>query len=450
MPTQKTPSFLARLKPSQALALGFATVIAVGTILLMLPAASRSGESAGFLTALFTATSATCVTGLVVVDTWNQWTTFGQIVILALIQVGGLGFMTMTTLFAFIIGKRISLRERILIRESLNQFSLAGVVRLVRMVLVTTLAVEGFGAVLLSIRFIPEFGFGKGLYFGVFHAVSAFCNAGFDLMGDFKSFIDYVSDPFVTFVVAFLIIIGGIGFAVIADYHAHRDFRKLALHSKIVIVTTGALIIVGTAVIYLLERNNPETLGSLSPIGKFLASFFQAVTPRTAGFSTLPIGSMRDASLFFTILLMFIGASPGSTGGGIKTATFSVIVLTVWSIITGKQETEAFGRRIPRDVVARSLAILCTALALVVFDTLVLSVTEPQASLIQVLYEVVSAFGTVGLSTGITPSLSTIGRLVIILTMFAGRVGPFTLALALGERPQQAVLRYPEEKVVVG
>lgn len=440
------------LHPTQILVLGFAAVILIGALLLNLPIASQDGQSVGFVNAFFTATSAVCVTGLVVVDTLTHWTILGQIIILFLIQIGGLGFMTMSTLFALIVGKKITLKERLLIQEALNQFNVSGVVRLTKYILIMTVTIEGIGAVLLSTRFIPVYGLGKGIWYGIFHAISAFCNAGFDLIGNFRSLTPFVNDPLINLVVSVLIVLGGIGFVVILDVIQKKRFGKLSLHSKLAITMTIILIVIGFIGMLILEFNNPYTMAKLSFKGKFLSSIFHSITPRTAGFNTLPTDKLTMGSIFFTIVLMFIGGSSAGTAGGVKITTIGVIIATITSVIKGKDDTEAFKRRIPRSLVDRSLAIIGLATGLIILVTLILSVTEAGHTFIEVFFEVISAFGTVGLSLGLTPSLSTVGKLIIALTMFFGRVGPLTIFFAIAQRRQanKGVLRYPEEKIIVG
>ncbi|MGE5549214.1 MAG: TrkH family potassium uptake protein [Bacteroidota bacterium] len=442
-----------RLKPPQILVLGFAAVILCGAFLLTLPAASNDGRSLRFLDALFTATSAVCVTGLVVVDTAIQYTRFGQIVVMCLIQVGGLGFMTMSTLIALLIGKRISLHERLVMQEAYNQFSPAGLVRLARNVLLTTLVVEGTGAAILAARFAFDYPLGQSLYLGVFHAVSAFCNAGFDVMGrltgKFSNLTAYVADPFVSLTIGGLIVVGGIGFPVIQELYHYRRTRRLSLHSKLVLKITAALISVGAILILIFELSNPETMKPLGWGGRILGALFQSITPRTAGFNTLNIGAMRLGSLFLLTILMFIGASPSSTGGGIKTSTFGVLLATVLATIRGYDEVDIARRRLPKDLIFKALTITALAGALVTVVTFVLTFTE-KANFMQILFEVTSAFGTVGLSMGITPNLTDLARVLIILTMFIGRLGPLTVAVALGQRPRQGRVEYIEDRVMIG
>jgi trk system potassium uptake protein TrkH len=423
-------------------------VIATGTLLLSLPIASQSGQPVAVIDALFTATSATAVTGLVTVDTQTTYSLFGELVILTLIQTGGLGFMTLSTLVALLLGKRITLKERLVMQEAMNQLTVEGVVRLSKYVLIFTLFAEGLGALLLSIRFSSQMPLGQAIYFGIFHAVSAFCNAGFDLFS--RSLVDYRGDLLVNMVITLLIIFGGLGFSVVADIYTKRSWQRLSLHSKIVIRTTLLLIVTATVIIFLLEYTNTKSLAPL-PLGeKILASYFQAVTPRTAGFNTLVIGDLRPVTLLFITILMFIGASPGSTGGGIKTTTFAAIAVAVWTIIRGNVDIEVFGRRLPRGTVLKALAIAAVSLLLIVTVTGILLITE-QADLQMVLFEVTSAFGTVGLSMGLTPKLTVAGKLLITATMFTGRVGPLTLAFAIAQRlGRQGIKHYPEERIIVG
>lgn len=413
----------------------------------MLPVSSMPGNKTQYIDALFTATSATCVTGLITVLTSTHWTTTGKVIILLLIQIGGLGIMTASALFALLLGKKFSLKERLLMQEALGQFSLAGLVRLTKYILIITFLVEGTGAFLLFLRFISDMPVAQAAWFGVFHSISAFCNAGFDLFGN--SFESYVQDWPVNLIITSLIILGGIGFVVIVEtWQARGQWHNLSLHSKLAIITTVVLIVSGTLLIYLFEHDNPATLLHLRPDGKWLASYFHSVTPRTAGFNTLPTGRMLQPSLLLTIVLMFIGASPGGTGGGIKTTTFALILFTVHSIIRGQEPT--VGRRsIGHDLVGKSLAIAFLALALLTTVTLLLTVTEKH-DFLSLLFEATSAFGTVGLSMGITSELTSWGKAGLILLMFAGRLGPLTLAMALTQQKPKAKVHYPEAKIMVG
>lgn len=433
---------------------GFAVIILIGGLLLNLPVASRDGQSVGLVNSIFTSTSAVCVTGLVVVDTGTHWTVFGQVVIALLIQIGGLGFMTMSTLFALIVGRRITLKERLLIQESLNQFDLEGLVRLTKRIIIATFTIEFIGACLFALVFIPEYGLGKGIAFGLFHGISAFCNAGFDLMGGFRSLTPYVSNPIINITAMLLIIIGGLGFSVWIDMYElirTRSFSKISLHSKVVLTMTAFLIVTGAIFIFILEIGNPDTIRNLPVSGKILAPIFHSVTPRTAGFNTLDTAALTMPSKFLTIILMFIGGSPGSTAGGIKTATAAILLLTVISVVKGKEDAEIFERHLPKYLVYRALAITVISLSLIFFVTMALSITE-SADFMTVLFESTSAFGTVGLSLGITPNLSTPGRIIISIMMFAGRVGPLSLVLALAQRAvrNKNNVKYPEDRIMVG
>ena len=445
-----------KMEPTQIMVIGFAIVILIGAILLSMPISTQNGESIGFLDALFTSTSAVCVTGLIAVDTSTYWSFFGQLIIITLIQIGGLGFMTVTTLFSLIIKKRINLKERLLIQESLNQIDLSGLVKLTRYILLTTFFIEGTGALLLSTVFIPQFGILNGIWYSIFHAISAFCNAGFDLMGvvsgPFSSLTYYVNNFTITITISLLIILGGIGFPVILDVIRNKKLSKLTIHSKVVLFSTIVLIAFGMLFILLLEYNNPNTLGKLGFGGKILASLFQSITIRTAGFNTIDLAAMRESSIFVMIILMFIGASPASTGGGIKTTTIATLILTVKSFILEKQDIEVCKRRISETTVKKSLGIFLIGITIVVMGTLIISITDPDFSLLEVEFEVVSAIATVGLSIGGSPNLSVLGKIFIMLFMFMGRVGSLTIFMALASRgvKNNPPIRYPEGKIIVG
>lgn len=444
---ERPPLARLELNPAQTIIAGFATIILVGAVLLSLPISSADGRSTAFLTALFTSTSAVCVTGLVVVDTGTHYSLFGQIVILVLIQLGGLGYMTVATLMALIVGRRIGLRERIILQEAHNLYTMGGVVRFTRNVVLITAAIEFVGAVLLSLRFVPEMGVGRGVYAGIFHSVSAFNNAGFDIMGGFRSLTGYAADLPVNLIVAALIILGGLGFIVLSDLATHP--RRLSLHSRVVLTTSATLIGLGIGLILLLEYGNPKTLESLSPVQQVLAAFFQSVTPRTAGFNTIDIAQLREPTLMLLIALMFIGASPGGTGGGIKTTTFVAPMAVIISMLRGRTDPELLGRRLPPVVIYKAVTIALVAVAFVVTMGTALSFVE-RIDFVPALFEVTSGFGTVGLSTGITPQLSTAGRLLVMATIFIGRVGLLTVAFALTRRQQPMSYRYPEERILVG
>ena len=422
-------------------------VIAIGTILLNLPVASSTGNSIGFINALFTATSATCVTGLIVLDTGKDFSTFGQLVILILLQCGGLGIMTMSTMFAFLVGKRISLRHRLIMQESLNQFSIGGLVRLAKYILIFTAVIEIAGATILFFCWQRIYSPLQALYLAVFHSISAFCNAGFSLFSD--SIMRYKGDLVINLTFIILIILGGIGFLVLLELFQYGKNGTLSLHAKLALKISLILILIGFIIIFFVESNNPSTLGNLSFSEKIYGSIFQSVTSRTAGFNTIHIGSMLNPTLFLIIILMFIGASPGSTGGGVKTTTFGLLILYVWSSLKGKEEIQIFKRRISQDIIPKVLTVITLSLGLVITTTILLSYVEGE-DFIKVLFEVVSAFGTVGLSTGITSSLSIAGKIIIIITMFTGRIGPLGLALSLIQKREPEMIKYPEEKIMVG
>lgn len=437
------------LSPPQILVMGFALIILLGSVLLMLPISSTKGTTLPFVDALFTATSATCVTGLVVRDTGTYFSTFGQVVIVMLIQVGGLGFMTMATLFSLVLKRKISLRDRLLLQEAMNQNSMEGIVRLIRKVLMYSLVIESCAALIFAIRWSFDMPIGRALYYGVWHAVSMFNNAGFDLFGEYRSLTGYVADPIVNFVAMFLIVSGGIGFIVLSDIIEFRRHRRFSLHSKVVLSMTSALILIGAIVIFIFEFTNPRTLEPLGWSGKIWSSFFQSVTPRTAGANTLDIGALRQATQFFIIILMFIGASPSSTGGGIKTTTFTILVGAVASMIRGRSDLVLFRYRLTQERIFKAITLTMLSLFLVIAVAMVLSTTE-DASFLSILFETTSAFGTVGLTMGLTGKLTVIGKIIISLTMFAGRLGPLTLAYALGPKKGKELYRHPEGKMIIG
>ena len=435
------------LTPARFLATGFAFMIALGTFLLSLPFATTGKNS--FVDALFTATSAVCVTGLAVKDTGTFYTVFGQFVIMFLILGGALGFMTVATLIFVLLGKKITLKERLVIREALNTDSIQGLVHLIiiiaRMAAITIL----LGSLLLSIRFLPQFGWKKGLLFSFFHAISAFGNCGFDLFGNFQSLTSYAADYLVSGTISALFIFGGLGFTVVLDIFQRKKVIKYALHSRMVLIVTAFLLISATLFIFCLECNNPATLGGLSLGGKVFRAFFTAAAPRTAGFSVVPTAALSPGSLFFILILMFIGASPASTGGGIKTTTFALIAGTVRALLMGSDEVVFGGKRISPPLILKAFTITVISISLIIFVIFALTIVEEQPFL-DLTFEVFSAFGTVGLSTGITPQLSTTGKFLLILTMYAGRIGPLTLLYALTRRFKPSGIRYPEERILIG
>lgn len=443
------------LQPTRIIVLSFFLVILIGTLLLLLPAASKDGTSASFIEALFTATSAVCVTGLVVVDTFQHWTTFGQVVIISLIQIGGLGFITFVTFFSTLLGRKMRLKSMILAQESVNYFSLVGIMQLVKRIVIITLCIEATGALLLSTSFVPQYGL-KGFYLGAFHAVSAFCNAGFDLMsisgaGQFISLTQYNNDPVVIYTIASLIIIGGLGFVVWKDLYDYKKTKSLMLHTKLTLTITAVLIVLGAVLFYTFESENPVTMGKLDLAGKINASIFQSVTPRTAGYNTVNLDGMNDISKLLTVILMFIGAAPGSTGGGVKVTTIGILLFAIFSQLKGSDETIVFKRRVSFTTVYKALTIISlSALLVLVVSTIILVIEDKP--MINVLYEVTSAFGTVGLTTGLTPDLHYASKLLLILMMFIGRVGPvsFALALAVKSHKNDSDIIYPEGRVIVG
>ena len=437
-----------RFSPTQILSLGFVVIILVGTLLLSLPISTSKGTSISLIDALFQATSAICVTGLTVVNTAQDLSIFGQIITIILIQIGGLGFMTMATTVFLVAGKRITLRERLIMQEALNHFTIQGVVRLTKNIIATTFILEGIGAVLLAFRFIPMFGWVKGIYFSIFHSISAFCNAGFDLMGN--SLLDFSGDIIINFTIMALIILGGLGFSVIRDvYHYRHHFRKWHLHTKLVVLSTIILLLSGFLFFFIMEYDN--VLANFTLKDKIIASLFHSVTIRTAGFYSTPMGEITEASKFFIIILMFIGASPASTGGGIKTVTAMVIILTVKSVIEGKDDIEIFRRRIPYTIANRALAITVISLGFLVFVTIIFSIVEPYP-FIDLLFQTSSALGTVGIASFDNSKLSDISKLLTILCMYTGRVGPLTLTLAFAKRQSSNnnLIKYPEDQIMVG
>lgn len=432
------------------LVVGFAALILAGTVLLSLPIAAADGQPAPLVDALFTATSAVCVTGLVVRDTATAWSGFGQAVILLLIQLGGFGFATSATLLLALLGIRPTLRDRLACGMSLGEPGPGGVVRLLRRLAVLTLAIEAAGALALLPSGIAATGSVlHGLWWSVFHSVSAFNNAGFDVVGGFRSLTPYQRAPQVLLPIAALVILGGLSFAVLSDVARERRWGRLTLDSKVVLTMTGILLVVGTALIALFEWDNPRTLGTLDPPARLLNAFFQAVVPRTAGFNSVDVGRMNDETLFLTIGLMFVGGASGSFAGGIKVQSFAVLLLAVWTVLRGRPHVAAFGREVPSEFVFRAMAIALLAIALVFTSSLVISLVEP-FGLLPIWFESTSAFATVGLSMGITPELHTVSKVVLVVTMFAGRLGPLTLALALAERMRPEPIRYAHTAVALG
>jgi len=415
----------------------------------MLPISSATGQATSPIDAFFTATSAVCVTGLVVVDTGTYWSFFGQGVILALIQIGGFGFMTSATLLLLAFGRRIGLSERILIRESMGLTRLGGLVRLVKRMAIFTVTAEAIGGAVFYFRFAADNPAHTAFWKSMFHSISAFNNAGFDIFGNFQSLINYKGDPVVILFTAALIFLGGISFLVIADVIKVRSIVNLTLDSKLVLSTTVFLLSIGIAVMLLAEFYDPAAFASMSLPQKVLVASFQSVTARTAGFTTIPMVSLAQYALFTTMALMFIGGASGSTAGGIKVNTFGMLIATIWSTIRGREHAGVFGREFNTQQIYRAVAVIILALGLIALSVFLLSIHE-DFSFSSLLFETVSAFGTVGLSTGITPLLSTAGKLIITITMFVGRLGPLALTLALLQRQQTSMYRYPEETIRIG
>jgi len=447
------------IPPVRLIVVSFVIVILVGTFLLMLPICSRNGLPTAFIDSLFTATSATCVTGLVIFDTWTHWNVLGQAIILVLIQIGGLGVVTLTTGFSLLLRRKLGLRDLQLATENTSGDTM-DIVRLVKIIITFTFFCELTGAMLLMIRFVPQFGV-RGIWIGAFTAISAYCNAGFDILGFVMKnggLIPYVSDPFVCLVVGGLIVIGGIGFVVISDiYYArlHTRFHKLKplhlnFHSTLALGMSAILIVLGTILFFICENDN--TLRGMNLGTKLNASLFQSISPRTAGFSTIDIAKEHDFTKIITVVLMFIGASPAGTGGGIKTTTFLVLLATVLSVMRGEEETTIFHRRLDKFTVYRALSIFTVAALAILVTTGIILTADPHVNGIDALFEATSSFGTVGLTAGVTPTLSWISKLAVTLTMFIGRVGPVSLGLALtlhrGHRAVGSIL--PEGKIIVG
>lgn len=442
------------LNATRIVAGSFAAIILLGALLLNLPAASQSGESPGLLTCLFTATSSTCVTGLVLVDTATQWTFFGQVVILAMIQMGGLGFITVMTLFSLMIRRKIGLSERLILVSNFNLNNMNGVVRLVRYTLKWTFLFELGGALLLMTRFIPAYGWRDGIWFSVFHSVSAFCNAGFDLLGKgapFQSLTPFQGDPVVLLTIMALIVIGGLGFFVWSDIAHRKETGRVSLYTKIVLTMTVSLVVLGAAIVLAVEYHNPGTLGEMPLWKKIINALFQSVTFRTAGFGTIDQGALRDSSLALGCILMLIGGSSGSTAGGIKTGTVAVLALGLWTDLKGGGEVVIGGRSLSRRQQSNAMTLTMTAMLLFIAGSMFLSLFEglPYMS---AAFEVASALGTVGLTTGITPALSRVSRALIILLMYLGRVGILSISIAFAARRagMESKIKYPVTNVMIG
>ncbi|WP_413242619.1 TrkH family potassium uptake protein [Paenibacillus sp. 1P07SE] len=428
----------------------FFCLIWVGALLLMLPAASTAAGSIGLLDALFTATSAICVNGLVVLDTGSVFTTFGQVVIMVMIQIGGLGFMTLGVMVAIVLGKKIGLKQRLVIQQATNSSSAQGLVKLSIYMVMIAFAFEAIATLILTLRWQGDLGWGQAVYHGLFHSVSAFNNAGFALWSDSMS--AYIGDPVVNVTIVLLFIIGGLGYIVVVDILRKRSWRRLSLHSKVVLLGSGILFGAGFILLYLLESWNPATFGPLDTGEQLWAAFFQGATPRSSGFNTIDIGSMLTTSQFLIIILMFIGAASGGTGGGIKINTIIVLVLATVNTFRGRGQIHAFDRRIASDTVMRALAVVMSSLGVVLIVSLLLTISEGmlEEHFLEVLFEATSAFSTTGLSMGLTSELSPAGKIIVTVTMFAGRLGPLTLAYALAQKKRSSKIGYPEDHILIG
>ena len=442
-----------KLNATQIIAIGFAVIILLGAALLNLPAASRSGQSCGFFPALFTATSATCVTGLVLFDTYTQWSVFGQVVIITLIEIGGLGFMSAASTVVFLLRRKVGLRQKMVIAQALNLNDMDGVVKIQKLVLTGSLSIQGIGALILLLRFWPEYGFGRALAWGVFHSISAFCNAGFDLFGFIapgQSLIVFNDDPIICLTLMALVTIGGLGFLVWEELARVRKFKNFSVYTKLVLLMTGSILLIGTVVILLLEWNNPATFGNMPIWQKVMNAFFQTGTLRTAGFVTVDQAGLLDATKAFSILIMFIGGSSGSTAGGLKTVTILVLLLFVWAKARGKQSVHVFKRNIPGDKAVDAMTITFITALLSIFGAMVISATS-SASFLDAWYEAVSAICTVGLTAAGTAGLGVVSQCVIIAFMYFGRVGILTLSLGflMGNKAKDR-FQYADTNLLIG
>lgn len=441
------------LNPTRSIAVTFGIIILVGALLLMLPIASRDGVGCGFRPALFTATSATCVTGLVLYDTWTQWSGFGQTVILLLIQIGGLGFMSAAALVVFVFRKKVGLRQRMVITQALSLNEMADAIRIQKWVLGGSFAIEGFGALILTLRFWPEFGFAQAVSWGIFHAVTAFCNAGFDIFGSLtpgQSVAVWNHDPIVCITLMVLIVIGGLGFFVWEELVRVRKFRKFSIYTRLVLLTTAVLLLGGAVLMLILEWNNPQTLGQM-PVGqKILNGFFQSATLRTAGFASFDQAQLTDAGKAVSILLMLVGGSSGSTAGGIKTVTVVVLLLFLWTRIRGRSTVTVFRRTIPQEKVLDAMTIAMIVILLAIFGGVFICMTSP-VSFTDGLFEAVSALTTVGVTAGVTGSLSIPAQFLMIIFMYFGRVGILTISLGflMGDGAEDR-FRYAYTNLLIG
>jgi len=439
------------LSTTHLLLLSFAITILVGSVLLSLPISSASGEQTPYIDALFTATTSTCVTGLTTVTTVAHWSLFGQIVILFLIQIGGLGVITALTGITAFVYKKLGLSDRFLLQDTMNISTMSGIVPFLKRVIIGTFTIEGIGALLYMTVFVKDFGL-KGIWISIFTSISAFCNAGIDIIAD-NSLVNYVTNPIVNFTTCFLIVLGGLGYIVwwdVLGLFKNKNYKSLSLHSKIVLSSTFILIFVGAVLFFIFEYNNPLTMQNLSLFDKVQASFFQSVTTRTAGFFTLPQEKLTNASSVVSLLLMFIGGSPAGTAGGVKTVTMVVVFVSALATIQNKQDTNLFDRKISKDIIRKSIAVVSVSFAIAFLSTLLLSIAS-NANFLDVIYETVSATATVGLSRSLTPTLNVFGKIIVICTMYLGRVGPISMAIAFNvKRENKNIIKNPKEDICVG
>lgn len=434
------------LNPPLVLSLGFAILITFGGVLLSLPFFTKSGEATDLVDSMFVAASASCVTGLTPVNTFEHWNTYGHVLLIILIQIGGLGVMSLASIIPLILGKKIGMKSRQILKEQLNVESLEGMIVLFKYVLVFTFGIEILGAILLSFRFIPLYGAGTGIWYSIFHSISAFCNAGFDILGD--SMYPFRDDILVNLTLSALVIVGGLGFVVTSELFRRRSFEKISTHSKLVLLISGVLLVLGT-VMFLFLENGDGVLQYESVKGSILESFFQSVVARTAGFYSVDLSKIKDSTALMLMGLMFVGGSPGSTAGGIKTTTLGVLFISTHAVVRGESEPVVFGRHIGIDVVRKALAIFLVSITIVLSVSFILTITE-SARLVDILYETVSALATVGASKGITADLSDVGKILITFCMYLGRLGPMTMAFAFGMKDKKSLIRYPESFISIG
>lgn len=441
-----------KLNAVQLLAIGFLALIFIGGTILCLPVSAADGSFTNYLDSIFTAASAVSLTGLVTVDTGTHWSTFGKVIIIIMIQIGGLAFMSVSTYIVMRLGKKISSKGSIPTSESINAYTIKGLIKMVKYVVSFTFIVELLGAVILSTQLIPEYGVGRGILYSLFHSISAFCNAGFDLFGNFQSLIGHSSNTILLLTLSALVIIGGIGFIVVFEIYRiiTKESKRISLNSKVVLTVTAVLLIVGTLGMFLLEYNNPDTIGTMSIKNKILNSFFSATAPRTGGFHSISADAMTSGGKLLNIILMFIGGSSGSTAGGIKTATFGIIIIAVISVVRRREDAGVYGRKISKETVYKAFALFIIALTLISAITMILTVTESKEKFVDLFFEATSALSSAGISTGVTQRLSTVGKVIIVLSMYIGRLVPLLAAFSLSAYKKKKGFNYPEGKILIG